>query len=152
MSLSVLDWSLIGGGCVLVIGAAVLTYCCCVRKRRAKDPSGENAALIQSSDFNTDVKNSYSESSSDWRFGELDYAGVKRIVQWLADVRQAQSRNGGVDPIVEDVVIEQTLLGQQYDIGSPPQGYSPRVSAIGSDDGGFRRHGRDPIERDPLQR
>ena len=106
----------------------------------------------QSSDFNTDIKNSYSESSSDWRFGELDYAGVKRIVQWLADVRQAQTRNGGVDPIVEDVVIEQTLLGQQYDIGSPPQGYSPRVSAIGSDDGGFRRHGRDPIERDPLQR
>lgn len=150
MSLSVLDWSLIGAGGALLLSALALVYCCFLRNRHGKGSTGEHAALIQSTEFNSDVKHSYSESSSDWKFGELDYAGVKRVLQWLADVRQAQARNGGVDPIVEDVVVEQTLLGQSYDIGSPPQGYSPRVSAIGSEDG-FRR-GREPIERDPLQR
>jgi hypothetical protein len=150
MTLSVLDWSLIGAGCALLFSALAVVYCCFIRNRGKRD-SGEHAALIQSTEFNSDVKHSRCDSSSDWKFGELDYAGVKRVLQWLADVRQAHARNGGVDPIVEDVVVEQTLLGQQYDIGSPPQGYSPRVSAIGSEDG-FRRQGREPIERDPLQR
>ena len=88
-----------------------------------------------------------------WKYGELDPSGVKRVLQWIQEVRNAQNTSGIV-PIVDEEIIDSGLLGQQDDIGSPPQGYSPRVSNIGSDDG--RAKFRDELQRsgyrDPLSK
>lgn len=152
--LSTLELGLIiGGGAAVVVGCVIAFYFCVYHKRRrwwsAAGP--ESSYLMNHDDAPTEV---YSSSTSEWKYGELDHHGVKRVAAWLSDVLTALQTNGGtLDPIVEDVIVENTLLGHQDDIGSPPQGYSPRVSNVGSDDGTVgRRGGAAVFARDPLRR
>lgn len=145
MPLGEVDLLLIIGGCVVVAAAGAIVVCCFLRSRRRKAADLESATLI-----NDDRHEQYSTTTSgEWKYGELDYAGLKRVLLWLAEVRHAFAR--GIEPIQEEPIVDSALLGQQDDIGSPPQGYSPRVSAIGSDDG-YRRSKDTFVSRDPLRR
>mmetsp|Transcript_68818 Transcript_68818/g.80229 ORF Transcript_68818/g.80229 Transcript_68818/m.80229 type:complete len:191 (-) Transcript_68818:413-985(-) len=144
------------GAAVAVLLLSGMIFCICrSRRRRAAILSKEHAVLIadgeedaQHGDGGTagrGVGGVYGtvslNSSGEWMFGELDYSGLKRVLDWLADVRRAFAKHGGIDPIADEVIVDSARLGQIDDIGSPPQGgYSPRVSAIGSDEGSGVHH------------
>lgn len=141
----------IAAGAAVLIGAAVVIYCVCRSARRKA--CREGAPLIEDDERNTAYGgNGVAVNSGEWMFGELDYAGLKRVLDWLAKVREAFAKNGGIEPIADEVVVDSARLGQIDDIGSPPQGYSPRVSAIGSDDGTTRGSKDHFASRDPLRR
>jgi hypothetical protein len=147
--------TIIIAGCVAGVLFVVLALFLLWKWRRNLSRRGEDSPLIQHEDGHGAV-DTYGGGGMDqttWKYGELDPAGVKRVLQWVQDVRNAQN-SSGITPIVEEEIVDSSLLGQQDDIGSPPQGYSPRVSNIGSDDG--RSKFRDELQRggyrDPLSK
>lgn len=145
------------GTVVFVILITAVVWCIC-RSRRRRAALRETAALIDDEDRGGHPTGGYggggmSVNSGEWMFGELDYSGLKRVLDWLAEVRKAFAKYGGIEPISDDIIVDSARLGQIDDIGSPPQGYSPRVSAIGSDEGSAvpsiaaRQQARDPLRR-----
>ncbi len=137
-------------GVVMVAIALFLVW----KWRMSLSRRGEEDPLIQHEDgqvLPTQAPNGGSMDQTTWKYGELDPAGVKRVLQWIQEVRNATT-SSGIAPIEEEEIVDSGLLGQMDDIGSPPQGYSPRVSNIGSDDGRtmFRDENQRGNYRDPL--
>jgi hypothetical protein len=148
MTLSTLDLGLIIGGAFLIILAIFIAVFCRISRLR----SNEEDRLIDGTGDSINAPSCRSSNLGEWAYGELDRSGVRRVYAWVEEVRRAHMR--GVTPIPDELCVESTLLGHIDEIGSPPQGSSPRVSNIGSDDGERYEYARHSsfLQRDPFSR
>lgn len=119
---------LIAAGCIVGVllisfAAYMITQKC---KNQNQQDNGERGFLLG---INAD--SSVANHKEKWPFGDLDRAGVARVLKWLKEVIMPTSNGSSYG---EDGALShcehQTLLGEDDGLATPTQRYSPRVSNI----------------------